>query len=221
MARSKVPTDPNMTPEVRRYLDDLSKEIASTLDAIGDIPSTFASEAEAEAGTSETVLMNPLRTAQAIAALEIFTNKFLHVRDEKTAGTDGGTFTLGAWRTRTLNTVKTNLISGASLASNEITLPAGEYFIRARSPGHRCGIHQSRLYDVTAAAQIIAGSSEKASNASGAHTDSVINGRFTLSVTSNIRIEHQGLSTEATDGFGAAGGFTTEVYAEVMLWKLD
>src|SRR5690242_14620433 len=39
----------------------------------------------------------------------------------------GGTFTSGAWRTRTLNEELRNTL-GASLASNQITLPAGSYY---------------------------------------------------------------------------------------------
>ena len=43
---------------------------------------------------------------------------FLHIQDQKPQGTYGGTFTAGAWRTRDLNTVLTNTITGASLAAN-------------------------------------------------------------------------------------------------------
>lgn len=55
-------------------------------------------------------------------------NSFLH------KGTHGGTFTAGAWRTRDLNTVLTNTISGASLSNNQITLPAGKYYVEASAP---------------------------------------------------------------------------------------
>src|SRR6266516_1340078 len=47
-----------------------------------------------------------------------FGAQLFHVRDEKSAGTVGGTFSSGAWRTRTLNTTKTNEIGSASLSSN-------------------------------------------------------------------------------------------------------
>jgi len=62
----------------------------------------------------------------------------LHVIEEQAAGTNGhndGNFVSGAYRTRVLNKVLTNEISGASVASNQITLPAGTYFIEAQSPG--------------------------------------------------------------------------------------
>lgn len=47
------------------------------------------------------------------------------IQDQKSSGTDGGTFTSGAWRTRTLNTTVLNTIgAGFSLSSNQFTLAA-------------------------------------------------------------------------------------------------
>lgn len=143
----------------------------------------------------------------------------LHVQDQKASGTDGGAFTSGAWRTRTLNTVVENEITGASLASNEITLPAGTYEIDARVPAGRCHSHQARLYDVTGAAVLLYGSSSFSNSAANySDTDSNIRGRFTLAAPSNIRIEHQCTVTVATNGFGWANGFgNTQVYTDVMI----
>jgi hypothetical protein len=59
----------------------------------------------------------------------IFESALLHVRDEKSNGTAGGGSTSGSYETRTLNTVMTNEVSGASLTSNQIILPSGTYFI--------------------------------------------------------------------------------------------
>ena len=56
----------------------------------------------------------------------------LHVQDQKPTGTGGGTSVSGD-NERPLNTVLTNEIAGASLDSNKITLPAGEYFISANA----------------------------------------------------------------------------------------
>ncbi len=51
------------------------------------------------------------------------------VVDEKAANTSGGTFTSGAWQTRTLNTLTVNDDGIASLSDDQITLPAGTYEI--------------------------------------------------------------------------------------------
>ena len=49
------------------------------------------------------------------------------IQHQETAGTSGGSLATGAFRTRTLNVSVLNEITGASLGSNQITLPAGTY----------------------------------------------------------------------------------------------
>lgn len=58
----------------------------------------------------------------------------LHVREERASGTvaSAGTAAALGFR-RPLNTVKTNGIAGASLASDQVVLPAGTYNVRART----------------------------------------------------------------------------------------
>ena len=78
-----------------------------------------------------------------------FSDNLIHVRDEKSANTAGGTFTGAAWRTRDLNTVPTNQISGASVSSNRITLPAGDYFAMGWAPAYRVTIHKCQAGGTT------------------------------------------------------------------------
>ncbi len=147
----------------------------------------------------------------------------LHVRDEKSANTDGGTFTVGAWRTRDLNTVKTNEISGASVASNQITLPTGTYFIRARAPAMRVGNHTAKLFDTTGTADLVIGSATRSvGSTADSMTDSVIMGQFTLSVESVLEIQHQGKATVADLGFGNGSNVgVVEVYTDVEIRKIS
>ena len=146
----------------------------------------------------------------------------LHVRDEKSDNTDAGTFTVGDWRTRDLNTVKTNEIAGASLASNQITLPAGTYFIRARAPAFIVGSNVAKLRDITGATDLIIGSVARSGGSGDSAPDSVIWGRFTLSVQSDLEIQHRGQATRSTDGFGNAVGVgVVEVYTEVDIRKIS
>jgi len=144
----------------------------------------------------------------------------LIVNDTKTSGTDGGTFTLGDWRTRDLNTVQNNDISGASLASNQITLPAGTYLVIARAPAHEVTSHVSRLYDTTGAAELVLGSiGFSQASTSDSDTDSSIYGVFTIGVESVIEVQHQSSATQATDGFGSAGSMTSNIYTQIELRK--
>ncbi len=147
----------------------------------------------------------------------------LHVREEQTSGTNGGTATAASgWEIKVLNTVVTNEISGSSLGSNQITLPVGTYFIEATSPATQVGRHKAKLYDTTAAADIIIGTSEFSSGvASGASTISLIKGRFTLGVQSDLEIRHNVEVDKATVGHGVASSLGTEVYTEVDIRKIS
>lgn len=150
----------------------------------------------------------------------------LHIQDQKASGTNGGTATSGSWETRDLTDVLTNEIAGASLTSNQITAPAGTYFIRANVAGFDCTRHQAKLYDTTAAADILIGTSEYSEGPSaGAFnhvTRSFIVGRFTLSVESVLEIRHRVENTRTTTGHGVDAGFSvTNVFADVDIRRIS
>jgi hypothetical protein len=147
-----------------------------------------------------------------------FQGQLLHVRDEKAQSTDGGTFTLGAWRTRDLNTTKTNEILGASLSTNQITLPPGVYYCVARAPAYAVAQHQSRVYDTTGSAVLITGSNTLCDTSALNNSHSA--GRFTLSVESIIELQHRCTATRADNGFGTDMNYGTEIYSEVQIWKV-
>lgn len=153
----------------------------------------------------------------------IFANngQYLILADEKASGTNGGTFTGGAWQTRTLNTVRTNTISGASLASNQITLPAGTYRVNTRANALRVNLHQSRLQNITDTTTTLVGTTEITEQAGAivANT-SVIWGTFTIASSKVFELQHRSQLTQLNDGFGQAASLGTEVYAMVEIQRL-
>ena len=164
-----------------------------------------------------------LRANGILLAGDNFSNQLLHVRDEKAANTPGGTFSSGAWRTRTLNTVKTNEITGASLGSNQIPLPAGIFWIEAQAPALQCNRHKIKLYQTSGTpADIVIGTSEF-SNVGGAYaqTQARLSGRFTLASSQTIELQHRCQTTHTSNGLGVESNFgVIEVYAEVKIWKV-
>lgn len=172
----------------------------------------FASLSEAFAGTSSKIIN--------AATLATFNQSILWVREEQASGTAGGTFTSGAWRTRTLNTVKQNGISGASLASNQITLPAGTYTIEAILPTLNTNSSQGRLQNITDTSTSIIGQSGVTGTTAGGFV--FVRGIFTVpsSTTKAFEIQHQCTTTRATDGFGFPSSLGTEVYTEVVIKKI-
>lgn len=155
-------------------------------------------------------------------------NAKLIIRDQKSSGTNGGTFTSGAWQTRDLNTVVLNNIPGASLAANQITLPAGTYVIDAGVPGGDCNLHKAALYNITASAFIDYGTSENSNNSGHMYgvevvqTRSRILSKFTLANTSVLEIRHQCDRTSATGiGFGTATSLgVPEIYTTVEITRI-
>ena len=145
----------------------------------------------------------------------------LHVRDEKASGAGGGGSAIsGVWTVRTLNTSKVNSISGASLASNRITLPAGTYEFEGSAPAFSCDQHQTRLYNVTDAVVIDVGTSEYAYRVGSIYNRSFVRGSFTLSAIKSIELQHRLGNAPDSNHLGiAANSGSTEVYAEIILRK--
>lgn len=147
-------------------------------------------------------------------------NNFLHIQDQKAQNTPGGTFTVGAWQTRDLTTEVTNSIVGASLATNQITLPKGTYYIEATAPALGCNTHQAKLYNITDTSDIAFGTSESTASGTAVVTKSTVTKEFTISAQKIIEVQHQCGTTSVTTGFGAQCNFATEVYTDVKIWKI-
>ena len=148
----------------------------------------------------------------------------LHVRDEKADETPGGSASGDTFNVRDLNTVVTNEISGASLTSNQITLPAGTYSIEASAPAHSVNGHQLRLRNITDTATELVGLSGF-SGVDGASIHAFITGRFTISAEKVFELQHYARSAQATDGLGrvATSGAKTEIeiFADVRVKKIS
>ena len=141
--------------------------------------------------------------------------------DEKSAGTDGGTFTSGAWQDRDLNTELIDTDGIVTISSNQFTLTsAGTYFIEFQAPAVRVNGHMARLYDVTGNAQVALGCSTFSdSGADGDTNYSFGFARVTISSANTYKIQHQCTLTEATIGFGRAFSIDVERYTFVKIQK--
>jgi hypothetical protein len=104
----------------------------------------------------------------------------------------------------------------ASLSAGQVTLAAGTYRLRGSAPAFAVGGHQARWQNVSDGVTVLIGSVEYADTV---QTRSIVAGRFTISASKTFELQHRCETTRATDGFGVAGNFDTEVYAEVELWR--
>lgn len=142
------------------------------------------------------------------------------IEDQKSSGTDGGTFSSGADRTRTLNTLVRNVGTLVTLSSNQFTLPAGTYYIEWSAPAMQVHNHQTLLYNVTAATTVARGTSEFTNNG-GTYASNFSHGSavVTVAVSTAFEIRHRSQLTGTTFGFGRAGGLGTEIYTRVKIWR--
>lgn len=156
-----------------------------------------------------------------------FAYEFLHVQDQKATNSDGGSSSNGA-NTRDLNTVLTNGISGSSLLSNQITLPAGDYFIIASAPCVGGSQNFLTLYNVTDTAYVDDVKGQNSFVPSGNLSVAFLSGRFSIAATKDFEIRHVIEVTRSTDGLGINMGTATgfgglvphETYTDVMIWKV-
>jgi len=150
-----------------------------------------------------------------------FENALLHVQDQKASGSSGGTSAARTWNIRDLNAVLTNEIPGASLDSNQITLPAGTYFITASAPCNRVDYHKLKLYNVTDSSDILIGTADYITSSYDIVTRSVVTGRFTLAAQKTLELRHYTHGAKVDNGLGIATGVgVVEVYSDVMIWMI-
>lgn len=172
-----------------------------------------ATDAEMDAESSDSLIITPLKLYHANI-------RVIQGQDQKSAGTDGGTFTSGAWQTRTL-TQQFSFIPGASITGNQITLPSGVYWIDASAPAYAVNGHQLKLYNVTDSVDEIFGLSSH-TGANGFNDRAVIHASLVVSGGPKVyELRHKCQSTVTGNGFGKAANVSgIEVFAEINIRKL-
>lgn len=161
------------------------------------------------------VLLNPANGVNTFMSIG-----YMLLKDEKTSGTHGGSSAVGI-QTRVLNTVSANTIAGASLASNQVTLPAGTYRIHGKAPAF-VNSTKGFLYNVTDAANAIIGYNFNGIGGSAsdqAQSDAFIDGRITIASTKVFEFRQYCSEVTASDGLGASCSQGTEVYTTLEIVK--
>jgi hypothetical protein len=140
--------------------------------------------------------------------------------EQQASGTNGGTFTSGSWVKRTLNTTLINTITGCSIASSVITLGAGTYNVTAYAPAYNVDGHKCRIQNTTAGTTLVLGMNAYTSNAGAyASNHSFASITFTLTGATNIELQHQAITTKATNGLGFTVSIASisEVYSQIHI----
>jgi len=135
--------------------------------------------------------------------------------------TSGGTFTSGSYTKRILNTTVVNNITGCSIASSVITLPAGTFAVRASAPAFNVAAHKARIQNTTAGTTLALGQNQYTAAAELAQVSSEVVTIFTLSVSSTIELQHRCEVTKTTTGYGVSMSFgDNEIYSQIMIQRI-
>ena len=141
--------------------------------------------------------------------------------ETQAANTNGGTSVAGAWTKRVLNTTVVNNITGCSIASSVITLPAGTFNISANAPFLNCGQAKIKLRNTTAGTDAIIGISGYANPAVTIQIYGLLSGTVTTTAATNFELQYYVNSALANQGLGVPTNFTVnEVYATIEIARI-
>ncbi|RYZ74746.1 MAG: hypothetical protein EOP05_08995 [Proteobacteria bacterium] len=144
------------------------------------------------------------------------------VEDLEPDGASGIGCTQGSWVTRILNTVSYSSVSGASLSSNQVTLPPGRYLVEGAATANSVNLHQAVLYNLTTASIVIPGTLARSASGSGITSDSHITGVINIVAPTVFEIRHRCEATNATGFSRASPGWGVGSKAVVIKFeKID
>jgi hypothetical protein len=202
---------------------DISGDVVVAADNytdLGDTPSSLTAEQlqAVAAAEDEVEEVAPFATLQA--AREIL------VAEEHTANTSSGNGAIPGtgWQTRVLTRLAYNTITGASLGSNQITLPAGTYKLRAWTTAYRVDSFHSRFRNITDSTTVLSGIghfTDDNTAVGGVTNDADIDAVFTIADTKVFEMQaYYGVSGDTfSTGVGTGGG-EENIYTSVFLERL-
>jgi len=177
-----------------------------------------------------------ITSAQQDASANAFGAGLYHVRDVQATGVAGQALTRATWNTCRLNTEATDEITSSALASNQISLPAGTYFVDALIPVYGTGAAtgadlsvraKCRIQNITAGTTLVEGQSlhigyliPEISSTVFNTLNPTVRGRFTLSGTATIEFQVYPDGASLTYTGGKALSVGSEIYADVLIFKV-
>lgn len=152
-------------------------------------------------------------------------NQFVICRCRYGPSTSGGTTTSGLWETLAITEIIYDGTGGASLTSNQITLPAGDYLVDGTVLAFLADEWQARLQNVTDSTTLGLGTAGYgAHNAGFSNTMSRILDKFTVAASKALEFQRQvtnaGGTVTGNGGGEQGGGFQDNIYTTAIFTKV-
>jgi hypothetical protein len=163
---------------------------------------------------------NVLTAAQLNGVVDNFQDVAMF-NETQASGTNGGSSVATTWTKRVLNTTVVNNITGASIASSVITLPAGSYIVTASAPCYESTYFKIRLQNTTDGTTAVLGTSEF-NQSSAVQVKGILSGYFTITGNKNFEVQHYVSVARANIGFGNPTSIASvsEVYSTIQITKV-
>lgn len=174
-------------------------------------------------GAGDAAALKYLKADGTWAAIPTQTQPYAKYSHTVSSGTGGGNTVATTWTTRAINTEDSDASSIGSLASNEITLAAGNYRISAKAAfyaGAANATTKLRLRNITDGTTALVGMQAGIIPSTNSSQFVALDGIFTLSGAKALALQYYS-SAANTGGLGIA--MTTgenEIYCVVEIWKL-
>jgi hypothetical protein len=158
----------------------------------------------------------------ALSGIPLLIPRIATISDVKAANTAGGTFTTGAWQTRTLNTIDDPTGIVTSLASNQFVLSAGEYYIEAAANSYRVDQNMAKIRNITDGTDALTGQ-PCLSGAGAGYSNNIapVVGKIIVTSNKTFELQHRCSTTGTTIGFGTGANYgVNETYATIKITRI-
>ena len=160
-------------------------------------------------------------TSKLLTDIEAGTTRYAHLQQVLPSGTSGGSSVATTWATCPLNTITADTSSLiGSLTSNQFTLPAGTYTVRAAQALANSNQCKLRIRNITDGVTLCLGMTLYAVS-SGAIPPTILEGEFTITATKTVALQYYATQAAGTFGLGLSlSSGENEVYADVVITKI-
>ena len=143
------------------------------------------------------------------------------IADQKATDTAGGSSSTGTFNTRDLNTELADPDGIVTISSNQFTLQAGSYLIRASAPAYKAARHQILINNVTDSAVAAVGQPEYCGGGESVGNRAFAAGRVTITGAKAFDIRHRVGNAETTYGLGVEANYDLQpnIYTIVEIFK--